>query len=501
MYRVPNKHRRRKNWRWLVPLVAILAIFAAVRAISLYRPFQAPASANPTAPGQEEPEPPGSEGLETLPGDRQTFLVMGVEGWEGEWGRSDSMMVVSYDPAAQRVAMLSIPRDLWTKIPGHGYDKINHAFAYGGPTLSVETVERLLGIDINHWVAVSFEGFVEVIDALGGVEVNPPEPLYYHDPYDTRFGPDGLVIDIAAGPQVMDGLTALKYARFRADAEGDIGRMRRQQEIIKAAVKKAATPAIIGRAPQLISALYSTIGTDMSVGEMISLASKGRPALSNPIVTGTLTADEYWIDGVFYFGADLVDLRTAAYELLVGEQPPEAFVAKAKADNEEYQAVLQEAYARSQAAAAEMGESGEEEPGDESGEDGDGATGEGGAGDDGDGGEPGEGSEGGGDDGEHPDEDTALAPIKATVNLVDATGRGIAWEYVDRLEAVGLQVARVHESSAVISSTMAVVRVAGVDVADELNSVLPRVVYAVIPDPTSAQDVDLILGTDLLPEE
>lgn len=499
MYRVPNKHRRRKNWRWLVPLVAVLAIFAAVRAISLYRPFQAPASANPTAPGQEEPEPPGSEGLETLPGDRQTFLVMGVEGWEGEWGRSDSMMVVSYDPAAQRVAMLSIPRDLWTKIPGHGYDKINHAFAYGGPTLSVETVERLLGIDINHWVAVSFEGFVEVIDALGGVEVNPPEPLYYHDPYDTRFGPDGLVIDIAAGPQVMDGLTALKYARFRADAEGDIGRMRRQQEIIKAAVKKAATPAVIGRAPQLISALYSTIGTDMSVGEMISLASKGRPALSNPIVTGTLTADEYWIDGVFYFGADLVDLRTAAYELLVGEQPPEAFVAKANADNEEYQAVLQEAYARSQAAAAEEeGESGEEEPGEggeEAGEEGDDASGEG---DEGESGEPGEGDDA---DGKEPDEDTAPVPTKATVNLVDATGRGIAWEYVDRLEAVGLQVARVHESTAVISSTMAVVRVAGVDVADELNSVLPRVVYAVIPDPTSAQDVDLILGTDLLPEE
>jgi len=495
--RVPNKPRRKKrNRRWLVLFVAVLAVSAAVWALSFYRPFQAPATANPTQPGQTGAEPPASGSLETLPGGLQTFLIMGVEGWEGEWGRSDSMVVASYDPDAQRVAMLSIPRDLWTQIPGHGYDKINHAFAYGGPTLSVETVERLLGIDIDHWVAVSFEGFVDVIDALGGVEVNPPEPLYYVDPYDSRFGSDGLVIDIEAGPQVMDGLTALKYARFRADAQGDIGRMHRQQEIIKAAVKKASSPSVVTRIPQLISALYSTIGTDMSVGEMVSLASKGRPALSNPINTGTLTADEYWIDGIFYFGADLVELRTTAYELLVGDKPPESFVAKAEADNAEYQAVLSEAYARSQAAAAVAEESAEDEPGDtgESAAEGQAGSGEG----------PVEGETGSGDTGEgeegdkQPDQTIDPAAPKATVNLVDATGQGIAQEYVARLEAVGLQVAQVHESDAVLSSTMAVVRVAGIDVSAELQFVLPSVVYTVIPDPSSPQDVDVILGTDLL---
>ncbi len=499
-----TKKSKKKRWHWLVPLLLILALAAAIRAVALHRPFDSPATADP---GPSDPTEPGGTSaetpppLQTLPGDLQTFLVMGVESWEGEWGRSDSMMVVSYDPREQRIAMLSIPRDLWTYIPGRGYDKINHAYAYGGPALSVDTVERLLGMDIDHWVSISFEGFVEVIDALNGVEVNPPEPLYYVDPSDFRFGPDGLVIDIKAGPQVMDGLTALKYARFRADSEGDLGRMRRQQEIIQAAVKKAATPAVFTRAPQLISALYHTIGTDMTLGEMVRLAAAGRQALNNPLITGTIEADEYWIDGIFYFGADLVDLRTAAYELLVGEPPDEAFLAQARADNQEYQSVLQQEVARSRAeAAARAGEEeGEPGEGEDDGEPG-GETAQG----------PGdaEGDEGAAEGSGDPsgDETGGEAGVGAepwaTVNLVDATGEGVAWAYVELLEAAGLQVSRVHESQAVLPTTLALVRGPHLDegaVTDQLAGILPGVVVTMQPDPTAVDDIDLVLGIDMLP--
>ncbi|BAD40868.1 LCP family protein [Symbiobacterium thermophilum] len=484
--RSTSKKSTRKRWHWVIPLVLLLALAAAVRAVALHRPFDSPATAdpgrsNPTNPdGSAEEQPP----LHTLP-ELQTFLVMGVDSMEGEWGRSDSLMVVSYNPREQRVAMLSIPRDLWTYIPGRGYDKINHAYAFGGPTLSVETVERLLGMDIDHWVSISFDGFVEVIDALGGVEVNPPEPLYYVDPADRRFGPEGLVIDIQAGPQVMDGLTALKYARFRSDSQGDVGRMRRQQEIIQAAMKKAASPALFARAGQLIPALYHTIGTDMTVGEMLKLATTGRQALTKSPVTGTIEADEYWIDGVFYFGADLVKLRSTAYELLVGEPPGEDFLARAQADNQEYQSVLQREVARSQAAAAARAEEEAANSDGESGETVADPTG------DGLGGDAAEGPDGTADE---------TAGAWASVYVVDATGQGAAWDYVAGLEAAGMRV-RVHESQAVLSVTMALVRDPELDeesVRQRLESVIPGVVIRMAPDPTAADDIDLVLGTNVL---
>jgi len=491
-----KRKRQRRYLRLLIPLAAILAFVAAARALSLYRPFDKPATTNP---GVAEEIPGESGTLETLPGDLQTFLVMGVDTDEGEYGRSDSMVVVSFDPKKQRLALLSVPRDLWTDIPGRGYDKINHAYAYGGPALAVATVERLLGIDIDHWISINFDGFVQVIDALGGVEVNPPKPLYYVDPYDYRVGPNGLVIDIKAGPQVMDGETALKYARFRNDAEGDLGRMRRQQEIIQAAVKKAASPGVITRAPQLISALYNTITTDLTVGDLVALATKGRQAIAKPLQTGALSGDAYMIDGVFYFGADLVELRTQAYELLVGEPPGDAFLEKARADNEVYQAALSEAYARSLAAAqAQEQEEGEGAEGD--GTEGDGAeTGEGDA--EGDRGDAGEGENGTGEAGEREDDGDAgsdESPSPISVNLVDATGQGVAQDFVDRLEAAGFEVSRVHVSAAVLPSTVAVVRTPGLDVSEELFSVVPVLEYRVEPDPAAEHDIDLVLGTDVL---
>lgn len=492
--RTTTTKSRRKRWRWVIPLLVLLALAAAIRTVALYRPFDSPATAD-GRPGS--PDAAGTEDQPyALPGDLQTFLVMGVDSREGEWGRSDSMVVASYKPREQRVAILSIPRDLWTYIPGHGYDKINHAYAFGGPALSVETVERLLGLDIDHWVSIDFDGFVKVIDALGGVEVNPPKPLYYVDPADRRSGEGGLVIDIKPGPQVMDGETALKYARFRNDPEGDVGRMRRQQEIIQAAMKKAASPAIFARASQLIPALYETIGTDMTVGEMVKLAATGRQALTKPPVTGTIEGDEYLIDGIFYFGADLVELRTAAYELLVGEPPGEDFLARARADNEQYQAALQEALARSQAAAAAQDEEpAAEEEADE------------GADEAGTGGEAAEqpgGDAEGGTTAEEPGApgEAGSSAYWASVYLVDATGQGDrAQLYAESLRAAGLEVSRVQVSAAQLSVTMALVRNPELDVdavRERLASVLPDVIVRMAPDPTASDDIDLVLGTNAL---
>jgi len=469
---------------WLGWLLVGLVLLTVVGGFAFYRPFQA----SPAMIGEEDTttptDPPPPAVVEPLPGKRQTFLVMGVDIIDNEVGRTDSMVVVSFDPKEQRLAMLSIPRDTWALIPGHGYDKINHAYAYGGHTLTIDTVERLLGIDIDHYVTVSFDGFKQVIDALGGVEIDVEKRLYYEDPVDWRSGEDGLLIDIQPGLQSMDGETALGYARFRADAEGDIGRMRRQQQVIRALMKKAATPAMLTRVPQLIPALASTVGTDLSVAEMVRLATGGRAALGNPLVTGSLGGDGRLIDGVFYLVSDLVESRRVAYEVLVGTPPDSAFLEQAAEDQATYRSALDSAIAQAEEVADQA--DAEAEPA---------STGEGGA-------EGGEGeSEGEGEapaaDPKGEAEQEQVEPI--TVAVIDATGKGIGRDYAKLLRALGFRVASIVRSPKVVDQSLVF------DHADlqaeaepRLTGIIPTLIWVPEPNPRADQALEILLGTDIL---
>ncbi len=457
---------------WLGWLLVGLVMITLVGGFAFYKPFQAAPAAIVESPVETAPPPPPAV-VEALPGKRQTFLVMGVDIVDNEMGRTDSMVVVSYDPKEQRLAMLSIPRDTWAMIPGHGYDKINHAYAFGGHTLAVDTVERLLGIDIDHYLTVSFDGFTKVIDALGGVEIAVDKRLYYEDPVDWRAGEDGLVIDIPPGLQTMDGETALKYSRFRADGEGDIGRMRRQQQVIKELMKKAATPAMLSRVPQLIPAMAATVGTDLSVAEMLKLAAVGREALTNPLVTGSLGGDGRLIDGVFYLVNNLVSSRSIAYEVLVGSEPEESYLQQAAEDQRVYQAALDEAIARAASVADQMDTP--EEPA--STEEGETATPPAGA--------------------EEPTTDPAVEQI--TVAVVDATGAGIGREYANKLWAAGFRVARISKSPKVLPRSLVIDHAGLQGQAEErLRAVVPTIMWVSNPDPKADQALEILLGADLL---
>lgn len=155
----------------------------------------------------------------------------GFEGGE----RSDSIMLVNIAPNGQTVA-LSIPRDTFTKIPGHGWDKINSAYAYGGSALLVEAVEGLTGLTVDHYVQIGMGGVANIVDAVGGVNV-----CYDGDVTDD---PSGLVW--SSGCHDVDGTTALAFSRMRySDPEGDIGRTQRQRQVISKVVSKAMTPATL----------------------------------------------------------------------------------------------------------------------------------------------------------------------------------------------------------------------------------------------------------------
>ena len=161
---------------------------------------------------------------------RINVLLLGIddgdsEAAESEPKRTDAMMLASFDPEGNEVALVSMPRDTMVQIPGHkGYDKINAAYAYGGVILAKQTVANLLRVPIHYYVLVDWRAFKESIDLIGGVDLYVDKDMYYEDPY------ADLVIDIKHGYQHLNGELAGQYVRFRKDELGDIGRVQRQQK-------------------------------------------------------------------------------------------------------------------------------------------------------------------------------------------------------------------------------------------------------------------------------
>lgn len=503
---VPRGRRKPLTW-----LLAGLFALAMLGALTVYRPFESRAGAVPI-PGEEAGSQPAP-----LPGKRQTFLVMGVDKRPDDFGRADSMMVVSYDPASQRLAAISLARDTWVEIPGHGYDKLNHAYAYGGEKLAVQTVRRMLNIPIDYYVVVSFQGFAQIIDALGGVEIDVEKRMVYHDPYDLSMGPDGLVIDFYPGRQKMDGMSALKYARFRADEEGDVGRMRRQQQVVKAMVRAAAQPSAITKLPQLIQALSSTLETNLAIGDALRLATGAREALARPLATDAFSGEAMSLGGVFYFVPDLVKERKEAYETLVGEPAPEAFLARAREDQAAYNKALQEAMAEDERAAAAAAKE-EDAPSDAPATQVEGDTAKGKPGDraavpkspdKGQGDSPRSGARDRAEGEPSPQQPTTGQTQKGqtqqsrgqslTVSVVDATGtQDLGATYVRKLKAAGFKVAHYGKASRPVPRTVALDRAGLPGTADRVKAVLPNALVVQSLDSNAPQAVEIVLGTDLL---
>ena len=231
-------------------------------------------------------------------GSRTTIMLMGVDERKDDVGRSDTLMIVSLDSKNDRVSLLSIPRDTRVKIKKHGFDKINAAYAYGGHKLSKSTVENLLGIPIDHYVIVDTGSFSKIIDAVGGVDIDVEKRMEYEDPWDDN---GGLVIDLKPGMQHMDGATAITYVRYR-DEEGDAGRVRRQQKFMRACADKLSDPSIVTKLPAMIGEARRAVQTDLSVGDMISIAAtlKSADESDDGLKTGIVPGKWLYIDGVSY---------------------------------------------------------------------------------------------------------------------------------------------------------------------------------------------------------
>lgn len=275
---------------------------AAIEASGTELPPLVQEGAIPTSPA-DEPTPTSlpviEQGLES--DDRITILMMGIDRRPGEpyISRTDTMMLISFNPRTEHISVLSIPRDLYVVIPNRGRDRINTAFVYGaqgnnpagGAALSMQTVEYNLGVPVDHYLMVDFSAFIRSIDALGGIDVDVPYDIYDPDFPDMNYGYDPLYIP--AGPHHFDGLTALKYARTRHQ-DNDFYRARRQQQVLMAVRSKALSlgPAeLLRQAPVLYRQLEDGIRTDMSLEQLLTLANVLKDIPEDHIKSAVLDTD------------------------------------------------------------------------------------------------------------------------------------------------------------------------------------------------------------------
>jgi polyisoprenyl-teichoic acid--peptidoglycan teichoic acid transferase len=198
----------------------------------------------------------------------QRVLLLGVDARGEERSRSDTIVLAKVSDRG--FGLLSIPRDTRTEVPGHGQDKINHAFAYGGPELARQSVENLTGVDTPHHVVVKMEGVKEIVDALGGVRVDVPRPMTGKVPGEERE------ISLQPGPQTLNGDEALMYVRWRWDGSGDIGRVARQQDFLVGVVGQALAPSRLAELPALRRVVLENVETNMSLPELLQFAGRVR---------------------------------------------------------------------------------------------------------------------------------------------------------------------------------------------------------------------------------
>jgi len=232
--------------------------------------------------------------------DRVTILLLGADTRPAETGYrmpTDTIMLLSIDTKNQQAGILSIPRDLYVDIPGHGLDRINTAYVQGGGPVAMETIERNIGVEIDHYVLVQFDAFTTIVDEIGGIDIYVPytidDPTFPAECYsrdDCGFDP----LYLEAGQHHFDGQTALRYARTR-HGDNDYERARRQQAVIMAVRQRVLSfdmlPRLITKAPSLYNTLSRSISTDMSLEEIVELAQAASALPDDSIRSDVVDAD------------------------------------------------------------------------------------------------------------------------------------------------------------------------------------------------------------------
>lgn len=234
-----------------------------------------------------------------------SVLLLGVDEREGDKGRSDTIVVVTVNPTEQSTIMISIPRDTLTELIGQDRkDKINHAYAFGGTSMAITSIETLLDIPIDYVVTINMEGFESIIDSIGGISVT--------NEFD--FQVDDLVFP--EGTIELDGQSALTYVQMRyEDPRGDFGRQDRQKQIIEGVLRKGASLPGMMNYKSIFQSLGRNIRTNMTFDEMVDIQKNYRSALGKIERLHFRNGSGQMIDGIWYYVMDDAELLGITSEL------------------------------------------------------------------------------------------------------------------------------------------------------------------------------------------
>jgi LCP family protein required for cell wall assembly len=243
---------------------------------------------------------------------RINMLIVGCDEIENQ-GRADTIVLLSISPKTKNVLILSIPRDIRVEIPGRGMDKINHAYAFGGKGLISKTVSSFLDIPINFYVIVDFIKFVNIIDGLGGVEINIEKEMHYID----KAG--GLNINLYPGKQILDGEKALQYIRFRHDNLGDLGRIKRQQKLVEALINKMMNLDSVKKIPQILEGFKTYLETDIKLQDAVALANLFKGVSQDKFIIETVQGNPVYINGISYLEPDTIEVQKKVKSLIYSQ--------------------------------------------------------------------------------------------------------------------------------------------------------------------------------------
>ena len=302
---------RKKFWTtFLIALIGFSAIFAGAGRYVLNKN-------SVVSVGDEEDDNLELEEM-TNEKDEILILLMGIDDDDGTGGvakvkekkiegenkhkptgkRTDTMMLCKFNFTTGEFTLVSIPRDTRTNIRGRkNQERINHAHSYGGPYLSIDTVRDLLGVDLEYYVTVDYLAVKEVVDAIGGVDIDVPRDMKYSDP--TAKPP--LKIDINKGQQTLKGDKSLEYLRFRSYPDGDLDRIEAQQLFVKEFVKQVLKPKNIIRLPKIIKTYFDYVDTNIPMSVVLKgIGSINKMDMENIKMT-RLPGEGKYIGDISYF--------------------------------------------------------------------------------------------------------------------------------------------------------------------------------------------------------
>ena len=299
-------------------LVVLGLLLLLVLPLGFLRPFPGPSVPPPggppsPAPVAVTPPPPA------IPSGDARFLIVGLT---QDQHRTDSIIVAQWDEARHEARILGIPRDIAVTLYGIGTTKLVHAYATGGIGRARAAVMKLLDVPIAHYFVFSLPAMRHLVDLIGGVSLTVEKRMVYAD------REQGLFIDLQPGPQVLNGDRAEQYLRFRNDPDGDIGRIRRQQHFMRAALAALRHPAVWIRLPSILEAARSEIDTDLNKRQLLGWASRIEGLPSDAISAYTIEGqpvdlyDNLMRMQLNFWQPDPDDLRAKVHWLLTGTPPP-----------------------------------------------------------------------------------------------------------------------------------------------------------------------------------